>query len=491
MDWITILWSFAVFFASVFAAVIVSATLTPKYRRSVTIGCWAAAAAVGYMAAHISYTVRLTDDTFGILGLSALVCVCTYFLYEGTWSSKWFVSLTACLIANVSTFMFCGTTDTLLAGHLGLIQQSPYEVPNLLFFIGIKAVVYIVLFLLYRRFLRKKIQDMITALSGNLGSFVAAPAVSVLGFYVINLFTNTHGIYPSEFWFFPLYLTVCLVFVIEFWLIFYAVLWSSRAMKNAAELNVARDIQQSMLPCIFPAFPDRKEFDIYATMAPAKEVGGDFYDFFMVDSRHLAVVIADVSGKGVPAALFMVIGKTLIKDHTASGRDLGEVFTEVNRLLCESNSQGLFITAFEGVLDLVTGEFRFVNAGHEAPYICRAGEAFEMHKIRPGFVLAGMPDFPYKAGMLKLEAGDKFFQYTDGVTEATDAANRLYGQDRLHAVLSACTGEPPHEILKRVKEDIDRFVGAAPQFDDITMLCLEYREKMREKEAGTYDRTDA
>ena len=191
------------------------------------------------MAAQISYTVRLTDDTFGILGLSALVCVCTYFLYEGTWSSKWFVSLTACLIANVSTFMFCGTTDTLLAGHLGLIQQSPYEVPNLLFFIGIKAVVYIVLFLLYRRFLRKKIQDMITALSGNLGSFVAAPAVSVLGFYVINLFTNTHGIYPSEFWFFPLYLTVCLVFVIEFWLIFYAVLWSSRAMKNAAELNLS------------------------------------------------------------------------------------------------------------------------------------------------------------------------------------------------------------------------------------------------------------
>jgi len=129
------------------------------------------------------------------------------------------------------------------------------------------------------------------------------------------------------------------------------------------ELDIARNIQASMLPCLFPAFPERKEFDIYAVMDPAKEVGGDFYDFFMVDERHLAVVAADVSGKGVPAALFMVIGKTLIKDHTKPGRDLGEVFTEVNELLCEANSEGLFITAFEGVLDLVTGELQFVNAG--------------------------------------------------------------------------------------------------------------------------------
>ena len=125
-----------------------------------------------------------------------------------------------------------------------------------------------------------------------------------------------------------------------------------------------RSIQASMLPCIFPAFPERTEFDIYATMNPAKEVGGDFYDFFMVDERHLAIVVADVSGKGVPAALFMVIGKTLSKDHTKPERDLGEVFTEVNELLCESNSEGLFITAFEGVLDLVTGDLMFVNAGH-------------------------------------------------------------------------------------------------------------------------------
>lgn len=245
-----------------------------------------------------------------------------------------------------------------------------------------------------------------------------------------------------------------------------------------AELDVATHIQSSMLPCIFPAFPDRPEIDIYATMTPAKEVGGDFYDFFMVDDRHLAIVMADVSGKGVPAALFMVIGKTLIKDHTQPGRDLGEVFTEVNNLLCESNSEGLFITAFEGVLDLVTGEFRFVNAGHEMPFISRKAGAFEPHKIRPGFVLAGMEGIRYRAGSLTLEPGDKVFQYTDGVTEATSEQEELYGMARLQNILASVADRKPEDILPAVKADIDAFVGAAPQFDDITMLCLEYKARM-------------
>ena len=249
-----------------------------------------------------------------------------------------------------------------------------------------------------------------------------------------------------------------------------------------AELGVAAHIQASMLPCIFPAFPDRPEIDIYATMAPAKEVGGDFYDFFMVDDRHLAIVMADVSGKGVPAALFMVIGKTLIKDHTTPGRDLGKVFTEVNNLLCESNSQEMFITAFEGVLDLVTGEFNFVNAGHEMPFICKAGGNFEPYKIRAGFVLAGMEDMRYRAGSMVLEPGDKVFQYTDGVTEATNINNELYGMGRLETILNKVKGETPHGILPAVKSDIDEFVGEAPQFDDITMLCLEYKSRMEEKE---------
>ena len=247
-----------------------------------------------------------------------------------------------------------------------------------------------------------------------------------------------------------------------------------------AELDVAAHIQSSMLPCIFPPFPDRHEFDIYATMTPAKEVGGDFYDFFMVDERHLAIVMADVSGKGVPAALFMVIGKTLIKDHTQPGADLGTVFSEVNDILCTSNSEGMFITAFEGVLDLVTGELRFVNAGHEIPFISRAEGAFEPHKIRAGFVLAGMEGLRYRAGVMELMPGDKLFQYTDGVTEATSAAKELYGMERLQNVLASVSDKAPQEILPAVKTDIDHFVGTAPQFDDITMLCLEYKARMQE-----------
>ena len=152
--------------------------------------------------------------------------------------------------------------------------------------------------------------------------------------------------------------------------------------------------------------------------------------------------------------------------------------TKVNNLLCESNSEGLFVTAFEGVLDLVTGEFNFVNAGHEAPYICKAGKGFEPYKIKAGFVLAGMEDMKYKGGSITLEEGDKIFQYTDGVTEATNVSNELYGRERLNAVLNENHTKAPCEILEAVKKNIDVFAGEADQFDDITMLCLEYKKKM-------------
>ena len=253
---------------------------------------------------------------------------------------------------------------------------------------------------------------------------------------------------------------------------------SEERQRISTELDVATRIQADMLPCIFPAFPERPEFDIYATMNPAKEVGGDFYDFFMVDETHLAIVIADVSGKGVPAALFMVIGKTLINDHTKPNVDLGKVFTDVNELLCKSNNEGLFITAFEGVLDLVTGEFCFVNAGHEMPFIAKSGGVYEPHKLRAGFVLAGMEGMQYQSGSIQLTPGDKIFQYTDGVTEATNAAHELYGMERLADVLAKNTAKQPAELLPIIKADIDAFVGEAPQFDDITMLCVSFVKKM-------------
>ena len=249
-----------------------------------------------------------------------------------------------------------------------------------------------------------------------------------------------------------------------------------------AELDVAAKIQSSMLPCIFPAFPDRNEFDIYATMDPAKEVGGDFYDFFMVDADHLAFVVADVSGKGVPAALFMVIGKTLIKDHTGLHDDLGEVFTEVNNILCASNSEEMFITAFEGVLNLKTGELRYVNAGHEIPFLCRKGGVFEPYKVRAGFVLAGMQGIRYRAGSIQLEPGDKVFQYSDGIPEAINSEKAPYGMKRLESVLAKNSEKAPSELLPLVKADVDAFVGDADQFDDITMLCVEFKGNGRKAE---------
>lgn len=244
-----------------------------------------------------------------------------------------------------------------------------------------------------------------------------------------------------------------------------------------AELSVATHIQASMLPCIFPAFPDQKEIDIFATMEPAKEVGGDFYDFFLVDDRHLAIVIADVSGKGVPAALFMVIAKTLIKNHTQAGECPGDVFTGTNRQLCESNDAGLFVTAWMGVLDMDTGEFVYVNAGHNPPLIRTKNGDFQYLKARAGFVLAGMEGMKYRQASMILEPGDMIYLYTDGVTEATDTADQLYGEDRLLAYLNAAKDRTLEDILHGVKADIDLFVKGAPQFDDITMLALRLRDR--------------
>lgn len=472
------LWSFAVYLASVFAALITGITLVPKVNGRTRALVWSVTAAICYVLTYISYSINLYNDLFGILGLSAVVCLIPQFLYKGTMSTKLMVSLMSCLLANVLTFMLCGTTDTLAAPALGLIKESPYDVPNLLFFIGIKLVVYSLFTLIYVKYVRKNIHSTIETFEGKTTIFVAPLLISVVGFYVINWISNSNGIYPSNPWFFPLYITICAMFLVEFSMIFHSINQSVVAMKNAAELNVATNIQQSMLPCIFPAFPDREDFDIFASMDPAKEVGGDFYDFFMVDEDNLAIVMADVSGKGVPAALFMVIGKTLLKDHTMQKReDLSSVFSEVNNLLCEANSEGLFITAFEGLLNLRTGEFTYVNAGHEPPFIYRKGGTFEAYKIPPCFVLAGMEEMEYKSGKIQLEPGDKLFQYTDGVTEATNAKNELYGMERLSKVLTSNKNAAPEQILKAVKTDIDEFVGTAPQFDDITMLCVEYKGK--------------
>jgi len=240
-----------------------------------------------------------------------------------------------------------------------------------------------------------------------------------------------------------------------------------------AELDLATNIQVSMLPCIFPAFPGRPEIDIHATMTPAKEVGGDFYDYFFVDDDHLMVVIADVSGKGVPAALFMVIAKTLIKNNALAGMQPSEVFTRTNDQLCENNGAGLFVTAWAGLLEISTGRMIYVNAGHNPPLLRHGDGQFEYLRSRPGFVLAGMDGIRYRQNEMVLEPGDMLYLYTDGVTEATDASLELYGEDRLQNSLNAMDKPSPKQMLEQATLDLNRFVNGAAQADDITMLGLE------------------
>lgn len=244
----------------------------------------------------------------------------------------------------------------------------------------------------------------------------------------------------------------------------------------ATELNVATQIQASMLPCIFPAFPGREEFDVYATMTPAKEVGGDFYDFFLVDEDHLALVMADVSGKGVPAALFMVIAKTLLKNAAQTGLSPKVVLEKVNRQLCENNEAEMFVTVWIGILEISTGRLTASNAGHEYPAIRRQNGKFELYKDKHGFVLAAMEDICYGEYEMDLGVGDTLFVYTDGVAEATNAENTLYGTERMLAALNQNKGADPEELLRNVKKDIDVFVGKASQFDDITMLALKIKD---------------
>ncbi len=241
-----------------------------------------------------------------------------------------------------------------------------------------------------------------------------------------------------------------------------------------AELNVATQIQADMLPRIFPAFPDRKEFDIYASMNPAKEVGGDFYDFFLIDDDHIGLVMADVSGKGVPAALFMVIAKTLIKNRAQLGESPAEILNHVNEQLCEGNEAELFVTVWLAVIEISTGKGLAANAGHEHPTIRRADGSYELVVYRHSPAVATMEGMRFKEHEFKLEPGDSLFVYTDGVPEATNAQNELFGTDRMLEVMNRDPGAAPQTLLSDLKKSIDAFVGDAPQFDDITMLGFSY-----------------
>ena len=241
-----------------------------------------------------------------------------------------------------------------------------------------------------------------------------------------------------------------------------------------ADLRIGTQIQTSMLPLTFPAFPDRPEFDIHASMDPAREVGGDFYDFFMIDEDHLALVIADVSGKGIPAALFMMSSKIFISDHATMGGTPAEILERVNKLVCANNDANMFVTVWLGILEISTGKLTTSSAGHEYPMININGK-YELLKDKHGLAIGAMEFAKYKNTEIQLKKGDSIFVYTDGVAEATDANNQLFGVDRTLEALNSIPAEAAQkDVLAGVRTAVDAFVKEAPQFDDLTMLGLRY-----------------
>ncbi|SEP98570.1 sigma-B regulation protein RsbU (phosphoserine phosphatase) [Lachnospiraceae bacterium NE2001] len=241
------------------------------------------------------------------------------------------------------------------------------------------------------------------------------------------------------------------------------------------ELDMASSIQNSMLPSTFPAFPERKEFDIYASMNPAKEVGGDFYDFFLVDDDHLCIEIADVSGKGVPAALFMMASKIIIGNQALMGKSPAKVLEDANNLISSNNENEMFVTVWIGILEISTGKLTAANAGHEYPVIMQPDGKFELYKDKHGIVVGGMEGVKYKDYEVQLYPGSKIFVYTDGVPEATNSETVLYGVERMTEAINKLTEKNPEGVLVGMREAVDDFVKEAEQFDDLTMLCLEYK----------------
>ena len=241
------------------------------------------------------------------------------------------------------------------------------------------------------------------------------------------------------------------------------------------ELSMATRIQEDMLPSIFPAFPDRKEFDIYASMNPAKEVGGDFYNYFLIDDDTLGIIMADVSGKGVPAALFMMSSDIMLKNYTLMKKSPKAALEEVNRQICENNREEMFVTVWLGVLDIKTGKLTAANAGHEKPAVKNPDGSFELYKDKHGRMVGYLDQVKYREYELTLEKGAKLFLYTDGVPEATNAENELFGTDRMLDALRSAENGTPEDVLHAVDHAIIDYVKDAPQFDDITMLCLEYK----------------
>ncbi len=462
-------------FSVVLVIMIMQVTLTVKNEKAKWLKNWAGYIGLFFLIDGVGYTVSyIVGGGLTVLGdlvamgtMAFLLMLPAKKLYKEHFTSNIFILELAVLIALIGTYL-TGVVATGILNKMGIGYSALWMISYGVIKIPVLALFY----LIYRIIILNPAKDVVNILNGKMGRYIPVALASIALFYAFGAVT---GYTPDNtLQFSLLYLLVCITFSVMYWLIFSGAIWTSRALKTETELGVASKIQKDMLPGIFPAFPGREEFDIYATMEPAKEVGGDFYDFFLVDEDHLAVVMADVSGKGVPAALFMVIAKTIIKNHAQTGLAPEKVLEEANRQLCENNDESMFVTVFIGIYEISPGRFSYSNGGHNAPLLMRKGMGWDWLETKPGFVVAGMEGMKFKLQETVLGEGDMLYFYTDGVTEAQNKKEELYSDPRLLETINKIDYENRtlEGLLKEIRFDIDLFANGAEQADDITMLAL-------------------
>lgn len=358
----------------------------------------------------------------------------------------------------------------------GKTSEGFYE-QNMAWYLIITAFCLGLFVMLYQSKIKDKILSVLNTPELPLKKYILSPVISIFLFNILIKITKSAGIdiFDSDMTLISviIFAAIVLIFIVLYKDLLLSMQVSGQLAKKEAEIGVAEAIQKNILPNIFPAFPDRDEFDIYATMTPCLGVGGDFYDFFLIDDDHLAVVMADVSGKGVPAALFMMCARTLINTYSRTGISPSEIMEQVNNRLCDGNDSNMFVTVFLGILDLKTNQFCFANAGHNFPLVAYDGKNYEYLKTKINLVMGAMEEIPYREFEVTLPKGAAIFLYTDGVTEALNEQEELYGEERLHNLLNRLEENiTPQKIVEQVFEDIKIYAGSADQADDITMLAL-------------------
>lgn len=420
----------------------------------------------------------IIDNYISFLLPPVMVLICTLIAYSNSKSVRIFISTFAGFWACVlHEYPFELMRLPFLGGDRGdgLRVRPAFWLNTLLLFLCMAFFYY-----LFHRYLHSFFQRVIDLTNGDLKNFVLIPLFcSIVLMILLSVLSGNNieitSVNPNSVWLFIMIVGVLiLLFVLLYWALFKGLTLSTQAMAQRVELDVATQIQQSVLPCTFPAFPERKEFDIYAVMNPAKEVGGDFYDFYFVDEDHLALVIADVSGKGIPAALFMMTVRTLLKSLVLSKESPDQVMATANDRLCANNEAGMFVTVWLGVYEISTKKLTFVNAGHNPPLLLQ-GDVWHYldHKTyKRGIMLGIREHVKYRSNEIVLNKDELLFLYTDGITEANNAKKELYGERRLKQCAEDHSHAAADDFIKEICQDVTTFAGEAEQFDDMTMLAL-------------------